>query len=64
MVVSATYMLRAVASTVLGPLHPELEQRAGIADLGWSERLAPLLLLGASLALGFNPSILTRLLAQ
>jgi len=63
-VVSATYMLRAVAATFLGPLNPELAKREAIADLGWSERLAPLLLLGASVALGFNPSILTRLFAQ
>lgn len=63
-VVSATYMLRAVASVFLGPQHPEIEKRADVADLSWSERLTPLLLLGASMALGFNPSLLTRLLAQ
>ena len=63
-VVSATYMLRAVAATFLGPLHPDLEKRANVVDLGWSERLAPFLLLGASLALGFKPSILTSLFAQ
>lgn len=63
-IVSATYMLRAVAATFFGPLNPELEKRGAMADLSWSERLVPFLLLGASLALGFNPSILTRLLAQ
>ena len=63
-VISATYMLRAVAGVFFGPEHPEVAKRADIADLSWSERLIPLLLLGASLALGFNPSLLTRLLAQ
>lgn len=63
-VVSATYMLRAVAAVFLGPQHPEVAKRGAIADLSWSERLIPLVLLGASLALGFNPSVLTRLLAQ
>ena len=63
-VVSATYMLRAVASVFLGPQHPEIAKRDDIADLGWAERLAPLLLLGASLVLGFKPSIVTHLFAQ
>jgi len=61
-IVSAIYMLRAVAATFYGPLNPELEKSsATLHDLTWSDRLIPLFLLGASLALGFNPSLLTRL---
>ena len=62
-IVSAVYMLRAVAAVFYGPLNPELEKApAALNDLTWSDRLIPLFLLGASLALGFNPSLLTRLL--
>ena len=62
-IVSAVYMLRAVAAVFYGPLNPELEKApAALNDLSWSDRLIPLFLLGASLALGFNPSLLTRLL--
>ena len=62
-IVSAVYMLRAVAAVFYGPLNPELEKvPATLNDLTWSDRLIPLFLLGASLALGFNPSLLTRLL--
>ena len=61
-IVSAIYMLRAVAAVFYGPLNPEIEKSpANLHDLTWSDRLIPLFLLGASLALGFNPSLLTRL---
>ncbi len=62
-VISAVYALRAVAATFFGPASAALEQRfaaAPFGDLGWAERFAAAVLLGASLAIGFVPSLVTR----
>lgn len=62
-VLSAVYALRAVAATFFGPPSAALEARhaaAPFGDLGWAERGAALVLLGASLAIGFAPSLITR----
>jgi NADH-quinone oxidoreductase subunit M len=61
-VISAVYALRAVAATFYGEPTAALRQRlavAPIADLGWAERVAVLLLLGASLLIGFQPGLVT-----
>jgi NADH-quinone oxidoreductase subunit M len=62
-VISAVYALRAVASTFFGPASEALEKRfaaAPFGDLGWAERFAACLLLGASLTIGFVPSLITK----
>ena len=62
-VLSAVYALRAVARTFFGPVSDALEQRyatAPFGDLNWSDRLAAGVLLAASLAIGFAPSLVTR----
>jgi NADH-quinone oxidoreductase subunit M len=62
-VISAVYALRAVASTFFGPASEALEKRWAVApfgDLGWAERAAAGVLLGASLLIGFVPSIVTK----
>ena len=62
-VVSAIYALRAVAAVFFGPASKHIEERAAHApfgDLGFTERLAASLLLGASLTIGFVPSLVTR----
>ncbi len=61
-VVSAVYMLRATAAVFHGPLNPELAARRDEGDLGWADRLGPLALLAASLAVGCLPFLVTRLL--
>lgn len=61
-VVSAIYMLRACATVFHGPLNPALAARPDTGDLAWGDRVAPLALLAASLALGFLPSLVTRIL--
>ena len=61
-VISAVYALRAVAATFYGEPTAALQQRlavAPVADLGWAERVAALLLLGASLLIGFQPGLVT-----
>jgi NADH-quinone oxidoreductase subunit M len=63
-VISAIYMLRATAGTFHGPLRPELAAREGVTDLGWADRAGPLALLGASLAIGCYPALVTRLFPQ
>lgn len=60
-VLSAVYMLRAVAGVFHGPAHPDLAARTDLGDLGWADRLGPLALLAASLALGFYPALVTKL---
>ena len=60
-VLSAIYMLRAVAQTFHGPLRAELSARPNVADLGWADRLGPLALLAASLLLGCYPALVTQL---
>jgi NADH:ubiquinone oxidoreductase subunit 4 (subunit M) len=62
-VISAVYALRAVAATFFGPASEPLEQRfatAPFGDLGWTERFAAGVLLLASLAIGFFPSLVTK----
>ena len=62
-VVSAIYALRAVATVFFGPASKHIEERAAHApfgDLGFTERLAATLLLGASMTIGFVPSLVTR----
>ena len=61
-VISAVYALRAVAATFYGEPTAALQQRlavAPVADLGWAERVAALLLLGTSLLIGFQPGLVT-----
>lgn len=62
-VLSAVYALRAVASVFFGPVSDALESRyaaAPFGDLGWVDRLAATILLGASLTIGFFPSLITK----
>jgi len=62
-VISAVYALRAVAATFFGPASEALEKRWAVApfsDLGWAERSAAAVLLGASLTIGFVPSLVTK----
>ena len=62
-VVSAIYALRAVATVFFGPASKHIEERAAHApfgDLGFTERLAATLLLGASMTIGFVPSLVTQ----
>jgi NADH-quinone oxidoreductase subunit M len=62
-VISAVYALRATASTFFGPASEALERRfasAPFGDLGWTERFAAGVLLLASLAIGFVPSLVTK----
>jgi NADH-quinone oxidoreductase subunit M len=62
-VISAVYSLRAVASTFFGPASEALEKRfaaAPFGDLGGAERFATCLLLGASMTIGFVPSLITK----
>ncbi len=62
-VISAVYALRAVAATFFGPASEALEKRWAVApfgDLGWAERFAAGVLLAASLAIGFIPSLVTK----
>jgi NADH-quinone oxidoreductase subunit M len=56
--ISAVYMLRAVAAVFFGPEPPELAARAGehpVRDISWNERIAAGLLLAALLVVGFWP---------
>ncbi len=62
-VISAIYALRAVATVFFGPESKQVAERAAHApfgDLGFTERLAAVVLLGASLTIGFCPSLVTR----
>lgn len=61
-VISAVYMLRAAAAVFHGPLRPELAARPDTGDLAWGDRLGPLALLAASLAIGCLPFLVTRIL--
>jgi NADH:ubiquinone oxidoreductase subunit 4 (subunit M) len=52
-----------VASTFFGPASEALEKRfasAPFGDLGWAERFATFVLLGASMTIGFVPSLVTK----
>jgi NADH-quinone oxidoreductase subunit M len=62
-IVSAIYSLRAVANVFFGPTSKAIEdqfQQAPFGDINWSERFAAVILLGASMVIGFVPSIITR----
>jgi NADH-quinone oxidoreductase subunit M len=62
-VISAVYSLRAVANVFFGPPSKEITERFSFApfkDLSGAERLATFILLGASLAIGFAPHLITR----
>lgn len=61
-VITAVYTLRAAAAVFFGPASAALDARAAAApfgDLSWPSRVAAGLLLGASLTLGFLPSLVT-----
>ncbi|MFM9146980.1 MAG: proton-conducting transporter membrane subunit, partial [Verrucomicrobiota bacterium] len=61
-VITAVYTLRAAAAAFFGPASAALDTRAAAApfgDLSWPSRVAAGLLLGASLTLGFLPSLVT-----
>ena len=62
-VISAIYALRAVASVFFGKVSSAIDARhayAPITDLNGAERTATILLLGASLVIGFIPSLITE----
>ncbi len=62
-VISAIYALRSVAATFFGPSSEALDKRfasAPFGDVSWNERAAAAVLLGASLLIGFMPSLITR----
>lgn len=62
-VISAIYALRAVASVFFGKVSSTIEARhayAPIVDLNGAERTATIILLGASLVIGFIPSLITN----
>jgi NADH-quinone oxidoreductase subunit M len=61
-VITAVYTLRAAAAVFFGPASAALEARAAAApfgDISWPSRLAAGLLLAASMAVGFQPSLVT-----
>ncbi len=62
-IISAIYALRAVAATFFGPTSAPLTARLETApcdDINWIERIAASILLGASLTIGFMPSLITK----
>jgi NADH-quinone oxidoreductase subunit M len=62
-VISAIYALRAVAAVFFGKVSSTIEARqayAPIIDLNGAERTATIILLGASLVIGFIPSLITN----
>jgi NADH-quinone oxidoreductase subunit M len=62
-IVSAIYSLRAVANVFFGPTSQSIEdqfKQAPFGDINWAERFAAMILLGASMVIGFAPSIITR----
>lgn len=59
-VVTAVYILRAVARTAMGPLK---ESFSGIKDATWNERLAAILLIAGILAIGIAPFWLNDLIS-
>ncbi len=62
-VISAIYALRAVASVFFGKVSATIEARqayAPIVDLNGAERTASIILLSASLVIGFVPSLITH----
>jgi NADH-quinone oxidoreductase subunit M len=61
LVIGAVYMLRAIRTILHGPLAPGMEM---VPDAGWSKRVPFILLLGALLAFGFFPRILSDKIAE
>jgi len=59
-VVTAVYILRAVAKTAMGPLKEEFET---LTDATWNEKLAALILIAGILAIGIAPSWLNDLVS-
>jgi NADH-quinone oxidoreductase subunit M len=62
-VISAIYGLRAVASVFFGKVSSTIEKQnasSPILDLNLAERSAAIILLGASLVIGFIPSLITQ----
>jgi len=59
-VVTAVYILRAVARTMMGPI--KNEQFLQLKDAAWNEKLAAILLVAAILAIGLVPGWLNDLL--
>jgi NADH-quinone oxidoreductase subunit M len=59
-VVTAVYILRAVAKTVMGPLKDEFKN---LTDAAWNERLAALLLIAGIIAIGAAPFWLNDLVS-
>jgi NADH-quinone oxidoreductase subunit M len=62
-ILSAIYALRAVASVFFGKISNTIEKRhesAPLVDLNGAERFASIILLGASLTIGFVPSLITH----
>jgi NADH-quinone oxidoreductase subunit M len=57
-VVTAVYILRAIAKTAMGPLKIGFE---GITDAKWNEKAAAILLLIGIFAIGIAPSWLVEL---
>lgn len=59
LVVTAVYILRAIARTAMGPLKNEF---AGLTDAGWNEKLAALVLVGGIIVMGTAPFWLNDLI--
>jgi NADH-quinone oxidoreductase subunit M len=59
-VVTAVYILRANAQTIMGPIREPQYNR--LTDAGWNERLAGILLVAGIFAIGVAPFWLTDLL--
>ncbi len=58
-VVTAVYILRAIGSTVMGPLRNEEYLKFG--DAAWNEKLAALILVGGIVLMGIAPMLLYKL---
>ena len=57
-VVTAVYILRAVAGTAMGPIK---ESYSNLTDARWNEKLAAIILIAGILAIGIAPFWLTDL---
>jgi len=61
LVVTATYILRAVQKAFYGPMNPEYE---GIKDLSGVEKAGPYILAVTALVAGFFPALLTGVMSS
>jgi NADH-quinone oxidoreductase subunit M len=59
-VVTAVYILRAIAQTVMGPIK---EGYKTLSDAGWSEKLAAVILIAGIIAIGVAPFWLNDLIS-